>query len=164
MTDQKRILIAEITTAHGIKGFVKVRSYAQDKSILEQALQDEKGNVFHIKLKNALKGDWVAEVKGIADRNEAERLRGTKLYIDRAALPEEDDGEFYIEDLKGMKVIDETGKEIGTVLSIENFGASDLIDIKPSGGGNSFYLPFVDEYVLDVGEEVIIVKLPDVMA
>ncbi len=166
MTNEKRILIAEIATAHGIKGFVKVRSYAEDKALLEQVLQDEKGKNFQLKLKNALKGDWVAEVKGITDRNAAELLRGTKLYIDRTAMPETDDGEFYIEDLKGFRVTDESGKDIGTVLSVENFGASDLLDIKPSEGGSSFYLPFTDDIVLsiDTDDNVISVNMPEVMA
>ncbi len=165
MTDSKRILIGEIATAHGIKGFVKVRSFVDDEELLEgdAVFTKETGDkTIKITLKNALKGDWVAEVKGVADRNEAERLRGTKLYIDRDAMPETDDGEYYIEDLKGLRVVDKDGKEIGTVLSIENFGASDLIDIKPESGA-SFYIPFTDDTVLDVDFEsgAITIEMPE---
>ena len=167
MTESKRILIGEIATAHGIKGFVKVRSFVNDETLLtgDNVFTGETGaKTIKIKLKNALKGDWVAEVAGIVDRNEAERLRGTKLYIDRDAMPEADDGEYYVEDLKGMKVIDKDGKEIGTVLSIENFGASDLIDIKPTSGP-SFYIPFTDDTVHDVDfdSRVITVEIPETM-
>lgn len=165
MTNSKRILIGEISTAHGIKGFVKVRSFVDDEELLEGDavfIKETGDKKIKITLKNALKGDWVAEVKGVADRNEAERLRGTKLYIDRNAMPETDDGEYYIEDLKGLRVIDKDGKEIGTVLSIENFGASDLIDIKPLSGA-SFYIPFTDDTVLDVDFEsgAITVEMPE---
>lgn len=164
-TDNKRILIGEIATAHGIKGFVKVRSFVDDETLLsgDNVFVKETGDKkIQITLKNALKGDWVAEVKGVADRNAAESLRGTKLYIDRDAMPEADDGEFYVEDLKGLKIVDKDGKDIGTVLSIENFGASDLIDIKPASGA-SFYIPFTDETVLDVDFEngVITVEIPE---
>lgn len=165
MTESKRILIGEIATAHGIKGFVKVRSFADDHSLLEhQSLftDEEADKTISIKLKNALKGDWVAEVKGVSDRNEAERLRGTKLYINREDLPEADDGEYYIEDLKGSKVVDGQGKEIGTLLSVENFGASDLLDIKPPSGP-SFYLPYTEQTVIDVDIEsgIITVDMPE---
>ncbi len=165
MTESKRILIGEIATAHGIKGFVKVRSFAEDETLLEHQplfTDEEADKTISIKLKNALKGDWVAEVKGVADRNEAERLRGTKLYINREDLPEADDGEYYIEDMKGMKIVDGQGKEIGTLLAVENFGASDLLDIKPPSGA-SFYLPFTDQTVTNVDIEagVITVEIPE---
>lgn len=165
MSESKRILIGEIATAHGIKGFVKVRSFVDDDDLLQgdNVFTAESGSkTIKITLKNALKGDWVAEVKGVVDRNEAERLRGTKLYIDREAMPEADDGEYYVEDLKGLKVVDKDGKDIGVVLSVENFGASDLIDIKPETGA-SFYIPFTDDTVLDVDFEngFITVELPE---
>ena len=165
MSESKRILIGETATAHGIKGFVKVRSFVDDDDLLQgdNVFTAETGSkTIKITLKNALKGDWVAEVKGVSDRNEAERLRGTKLYIDREAMPEADDGEYYVEDLKGMKIVDKNGKDIGVVLSVENFGASDLIDIKPESGA-SFYIPFTDDTVLDVDFEggVITVELPE---
>ena len=167
MSDSKRILIGEIATAHGIKGFVKVRSFVDDDSLLEgdDVFTKESGDKkIKITLKNALKGDWVAEVQGVSDRNAAELLRGTKLYIDRDTMPEADDGEYYVEDLKGLKVIDKDGKDIGTVLSIENFGASDLIDIKPPVG-HSFYIPFTDDTVLDVDFEngAITVEMPEII-
>lgn len=164
MTDNKTILIGEITTVHGIKGYVKVRPYVEDETLLTHAsVVDGKGKTFALTLKNAIKGVWIAEVKGITDRNEAEKLRGTKLYLDRDLLPETDDGEYYIEDLKDMRVINESGKDIGTVLSVENFGASDLLDIKPSIGGESFYLPFTDDTVLSIDEEsrVITITIPE---
>lgn len=165
MNDKTRIQIGEIATAHGIKGFVKLRSFVEDETLLtgDNVYTSENGNkTIKITLKNALKGDWVAEVQGVADRNAAEILRGTKLYIDRDALPEADDGEYYVEDLKGMSVVAKDGKALGTVLSIENFGASDLIDIKPETGA-SFYVPFTDDTVVDVDFEAqtITVDLPE---
>lgn len=162
MTEDKRILIAEITTAHGIKGFVKVRSYAEDENLLEEPLADESGKVFSLRLKNAIKGDWIAQIEGVNDRNAAETLRGTKLYINRAALPETDDGEYYIEDLKGLRVLDESGKEIGTLTGVENFGAGDLLDIKPMSG-QSFYLPFTKDVQVDLKGRTITIQMPEIV-
>lgn len=157
---RKRILIGEITTVHGVKGLVKIRAYAEDESLFDAPLfTEESGSkTISVSLKSMLKGDWLAEVENVTDRNEAEKLRGTQLYIDRGAMPETDDGEFYIEDLKGMKVVDKEGKEIGTVLSVENYGASDLLDIKPSSGP-SFYLPFTDDVIVDVNFEKATIKV-----
>ncbi len=162
MTEDKRILIAEITTAHGIKGFVKVRSYAEDENLLEEPLADESGKVFSLRLKNALKGDWVAQIEGVNDRNAAETLRGTKLYINRAALPDTDEGEYYIEDLKGLRILDESGKEIGTLTGVENFGAGDLLDIKPMSG-QSFYLPFTKDVQVDLKGRTITIQMPEIV-
>lgn len=161
----KRIQIGEIATAHGIKGFVKLRSFVDDETLFEgdDVFTSETGDKkITLTLKNEMKGDWLAEVKGVSDRNEAERLRGTKLYVERDVLPDADDGEYYIEDLKGLKVVDKDGKDIGIVLSVENFGASDLLDIKPPVG-SSFYVPFTDDTIIEVDFEggVVTVEIPE---
>lgn len=166
MSDSKRILIGEIATAHGIKGFVKLRSFVDDETLLEGdcVYTDETGDkTISLKIKNALKGDYLAEVKDVADRNGAEALRGTMLYIDRDLLPETEDGEYYVEDMKGLKVISKDGEEIGTVLNVVNYGASDLIDIRPAKGGQNFYLPFTEETVIDVNFEdgIVTAELPE---
>ena len=166
MTESKRILIGEIATAHGIKGLVKLRSFVDDETLLEgyNVFIGESGTkTISLKIKNPLKNDFVAEVKGVTYRNAAEALRGTQLYVERESLPEADDGEYYIEDMKGLKVVGKDGKDIGTVLDVVNFGASDLIDIRPSQGGQNFYLPFTDECVLDVDFEkgVVTAELPE---
>ncbi|MFA5592340.1 MAG: ribosome maturation factor RimM [Micavibrio sp.] len=156
MSEEKRILIAEIATAHGIKGHVKLRPFVEDQTLLEHAAlytEEEGGKAIRFKLKGPLKDCWIAEVEGVADRNAAELLRGTQIYIGRAELPQADEGEYYIEDLKGLRVLDEQGAELGTINAVQNFGASDLIDIRPVHGGEHFYLPFTDEIVLEVDQE-----------
>lgn len=164
MTD-KRILIGEISTSHGVKGLVKVRTFVDDETLLNGALfVSESGDKkLTIKLKNAMKDHWLAQVDGIIEKNGADALRGTKLYIDRSALPDTDDGEYYIEDLKGMKAIDTNGQEIGIVVSVENFGAGDLLDIKPATGA-SFYLSLTDDAVVDLDAKTITVEVPEVLA
>lgn len=145
----KQILIGKILTAHGVRGFVKLRCFLEDPHDIEDysPIVDAKGRTYKITLKNPVKGDWVACLEGVTDRNVAETLRGVELYIDRDLLPDMEDGEIYIEDLVGLKCINSTGEELGEVIDFQNFGAGDLIEIRPKDGGKSYYLPMVEPYV-----------------
>lgn len=164
MSESRRILIGEIATAHGIKGYVKVRCFAEDETLLESSgVQTDDGSTISLTLKHAIKEDWAAEVKGVTDRNGAELLRGTRLYIDRNALPDTDDGGIYIEDMIGLKVVDDSGQVIGVLESVRNYGASDLLDIKPAQGGQNFYLPYTDDCIVDLDAGTIIVTMPEIM-
>lgn len=163
----KRILIGEIATAHGIKGYVKLRSFADDETLLESDdvfIADAGGAKIKLTLKNRVGEAFVAEVEGVTDRNAAEALRGTKLYIDRAALPDTESGEYYFEDLKGLRVVDASGEDIGVVADVANYGAGDLLDIKPPSGEN-FYMPFTDDTVLGVDFDagIIAAELPEII-
>ncbi len=161
---EEKIKIAKIATAHGIKGMVKLDFYGDDISIFEKSeyFFDSKGNKFSFKIKNPVKNQWVAEVNNIRDRNDAEKLRGTDIYINKSNLPEiKDEDEFYYEDLIGMNVLDKDGNISGKITAIQNFGAGDLLEIKPVSG-SSYYLPFTKEYVPEVNLTLgKIVILPD---
>ena len=162
---EKRILIGEIATSHGVKGLVKVRSFVEDENLFRTAklYTGESGNgTIKLTLKNAMKDHWLAEVGGVLDRDAADALRGTQIYIDRTALPDPGDDEFYHEDLKGLRVIDDKGDEVGMVDDVVNFGASDLLDIRPPSGSN-FYLPFSDETIIAIDLEAgtISVQIPE---
>lgn len=163
----KRVCLGEISTAHGVRGLVRIRVYGDDPqafSAYGPLFTSEQGDkTLTIRMKNAANKFWLAEVEGVADRNAAELLRGTKLWIERDKLPEpEDDDEFYYEDLVGMKVRTEADGDIGTVIAVENFGASDLIEVKPPVG-DAFYVPFADEYIVEVNmpENTITVLIPE---
>ncbi len=158
----KRIQIGEITTTHGVRGLVKIRVMAEDESLLNGELytSESGSNTLTITLKNRQNKVWLAEVKGYTDKTAADALRHTPLYIDRGALPEAADGEFYYDDLVGLAVVDPDGAPIGKVIGVDNFGASDLLEIQPLKGP-SFYLPFVDEYVPDISEAAVTVIIPE---
>ncbi|CEG10225.1 Ribosome maturation factor RimM [Afipia felis] len=110
----------------------------------------------------AAKVHLVATLKGVADRDAAERLNGIELYISRDALPETDDGEYYHADLIGLAAIDAQGASIGTVTAIHNFGAGDIIEIAPKSGP-SLLLPFTNAVVptVDLAAGHVIVELPN---
>lgn len=160
----RRIVVGEILTAHGIKGLVKVRIDAEDVSLLEGGVFTSAcdNTLLTLTLKNQIKGAWLAEVEGVADRTRAETLRGTKLYIDRARLPAPLPGEYYHVDLIGAEVADAAdGRPLGTVIGVDNFGAGDLLDIRPPQGGQSFYLPFTAQTIRTIAPGKITAVLPE---
>ena len=157
-----RICVAKIATAHGIKGLVKLHVFVENIDLVSGDLftSDNGSDTLNITLKNATAKHWLAEIGGIKDRTEAEKLHGTELYIDKSKLPEPNEDEFYFSDLIGLPAIDENGEEVGKIISTDNFGAGDLLEIQPVGG-ESFYLPVTDETVLDILDNKIIVSIPE---
>lgn len=152
--NSKRVCLGEISTAHGVRGLVRIRIYGDDPQALSShgpLFTSETGETsLSVRMKNAANKFWIAEIEGVTDRNAAESLRGTKLWIERSKLPEiENDDEFYYEDLIGMSVETATDGIVGKVIAVDNFGAGDLLEIRPPSG-TTFYLPFADEYILEV--------------
>ncbi len=141
---------------------MKLHVFVENIDLLKSPLfTSESGdNTLSLTLKNKAAKHWLAEIENITDRNEAEKLRGTVLYVDDLNLPKTEDGEFYIAHLIGLHCIDENKKEIGEVIAVENFGASDLLEIKASGA-ESFYLPFTDDTIVEILEDKIIIRLPE---
>ena len=158
----KRLCVAKVASPHGVKGLVKLHVFVEDINLLNGPLfTDESGNdTLTITPKNAVSKHWVAEIDGSNDRDKAEELRGTCFYIEREALPETKENEFYASDLIGLNVMDEDNKAIGKVIAVENFGAGDLLEIQPDGT-ESFYLPFNKETVPNITETTVIVRIPE---
>ncbi len=163
----RRICLGEISTAHGVRGLVRIRIYGDDPQALTKhgpLFTSENGDkTITVKMKNAANKFWIAEIEGVADRDKAEALRGTKLWIERDKLPEpEGDDEFYYEDLIGMTVKTAADGDVGIVVAVENFGASDLLEVKPPVGP-TFYLPYADEYIVEVNlpAKTITAKIPE---
>lgn len=162
INNKDMICLAEITTTHGVKGAVKVRSFtAVPKSIFDYPeLYDQSGKSYKIKLIAPKQSDvFIVTISGVTTCNDAELLRGTKLYISRDQLPDPDEDEFYYEDLIGMDVFTESEKEIGSVLGINNYGAGDILEIKTSVG-KRLSVPFLREVVptVDLNKRVIIIN------
>jgi len=143
---KKRICLGQIGAANGIKGHVRVKPFTGEPEALGDygGLEDETGlNSFQIASLRPIKGGMlVVKFKGINDRNAAEALNGTKLYIDRDRLPDlEEDDDFYVEDLIDLEAIDPDGTSLGAIIAIHNFGAGDLLEIRPERGASKL-LPF----------------------
>ncbi|MDP4709054.1 MAG: ribosome maturation factor RimM [Rickettsiaceae bacterium] len=130
--EEKLILVGVISAAHGIQGNVLIKSYTDPVvNIAALTVLDKNRNIVRFKMiREVSKGGVVCKLADCNDRNQAELLKGTKLYCLRETLPKPLDDEFYIEDLRGLKVLNESGENIGTVLEIANYGAGDIIEIK----------------------------------
>lgn len=152
----KRICLGKITQPHGVKGLVKVICYADDPALLgETTLYKDAASADIVKLsmKNSMGKYWVASIEGVHDRNQTDAYRNMELWADKNVLPAiEDENEFYVQDLIDMKARTTDGQDAGHVLSVQNFGASDLLEIKPPSEP-SYYLPFTKENVPEIDIE-----------
>ena len=155
MSDSQ-ILIGQIRGAHGVKGLARIAVFANDLSLFDTLKN------YKITLKNKHKNDvWLAHIDGITNKEDADALKGTKLYCDRSALAEPSEDEIYFDDLIDMECVTEDGEFVGTVVAVENFGAGDLLDIKPATGGN-FYLSYDDKTILKIDDKIT-VSIPEMI-
>ena len=160
-----RVCVAQIGAAHGVRGEVRLWTFTADPMAITRygALESEDGKrSFEIEAVRPAKGHLVARIKGIDDRDAAERLTKVKLFVPRERLPAPEAGEFYHADLVGLRVEDEDGNEIGAVIAVHNFGAGDILEIQPLGGG-AMLLPFTETTVpeVDIKGGRLVVVLPE---
>jgi 16S rRNA processing protein RimM len=142
-TADKRIALAAVAGAHGIKGEVRLKLFADGVDSLSAHDTVYVGGSSR-RLLSVRDGKMpVATFEGIADRSAAEALRGQLVEVDRDALPPLDDGEYYHIDLIGLTCFSEAGDTIGSVLAVENFGAGDILEIELASGGRAM-IPFRD--------------------
>ena len=168
MTTQNsnRILLGQIGAAHGIKGAVRIAAHTQDPLAIGAygPLQtDRPGLTITIEKLRLHKNVVVAHIKGIADRDAAEKLNGVSLFVDWERLPEpEDEDDFYHADLLGLEARLQTGQIIGKVSALPNFGAGDLIEIRDPQSGDTFLYPFTKAVVplVRLAEGYIVIEIP----
>jgi 16S rRNA processing protein RimM len=159
-----QICVARIGAAHGVRGAVRLWTFTEDPMAVMQygplATKDGKRQ-FEVATAREAKTHLVATLKGIATREEAERINGIELYIPRDRLPATDPGEYYHADLIGLAAVDATGALIGQVIAIHNFGAGDIIEIAPPQG-STMLLPFTDAVVptVDLAAGRVVIELP----
>jgi 16S rRNA processing protein RimM len=143
----KLIVVGQITGAFGVKGEVRVRSFTDDPeaAFAYGPLVDEAGAVVLTPVKvRPLNEGFGVIAKEKRQREDWEAMRGTLLHAPREAMPAAEAGEFYVADLIGMAVMHVDGRELGAVSAVQNFGAGELIEVKPAKGG-SFLLPFTED-------------------
>ena len=150
------ICMAEIVGVHGVKGMLKLKVFSEDpEKLLDYTpLCNAAGKpVFDFLTFQPHQNIYLATLKDIKDRTAAEKLRGTKLYVPRKSLPKiKDKDTFYHVDLIGLAVKSPEGIVLGKVIQVANFGAGDLLEIKPVKGA-SYYVPFTDAVVPHVDME-----------
>jgi 16S rRNA processing protein RimM len=139
---ERRVALAAVAGAHGVKGEVRLKLFSDNIDSLSAHRKLDVGGTERrlLGVRRAGKGA-VARFEGIEDRSAAEGLRGSLVEIDRAALPPLEDGEYYHADLIGLRAFDRDGAPVGTVVAVENYGAGDLLEIENEGGKRSL-VPF----------------------
>jgi 16S rRNA processing protein RimM len=160
-----RVCVAQIGAPHGVRGEVRLWTFTADPMAVTQygPLETEDGKrVFEIEKLRPAKGHLVARLRGIENRDTAERLTNVKLFVARERLPETEEDEFYHADLVGLRVEDDDGNEIGALIAVHNFGAGDILEIQPPEGG-TMMLPFTESVVpeIDIAGGRLVVVLPE---
>jgi 16S rRNA processing protein RimM len=166
MASSRLILVGRVTGVHGVRGELKIAAFtATPEALLDYRDLRRGDGTPAIKLTSGrpAKAGLVVRAKGVETRDQAEALRGLELYVARDALPTPDDDEFYLTDLIGLEARDTTGAAVGRIRTVENFGAGDLLEIEPVGGGASWWLPFTREAVpdVDIGGGWVVVTAPE---
>lgn len=159
-----QICVARIGAPHGIRGAVKLWTFTEDPLAVTDygpLKTKDGGRTLEVDTVREANGHLVATFKGVASREDAERLNGIELYIPRDVLPDTEDGEYYHADLIGLAAVDAAGVAIGKVLAVHNFGAGDIIEIAPIEG-NTLLLPFTDAVVptVDLKAGHVVIEMP----
>jgi 16S rRNA processing protein RimM len=160
-----QICVARIGAAHGVRGAVKLWSFTEDPFAVKAygPLSTKDGTrQFEVEHAREAKDHLVATFKGVATREEAERLNGIELYVPREKLPAAEQDEYYHADLIGLAAVTTTGAALGRVIAIHNFGAGDIIEIAPPSGP-TMLLPFSHAVVptVDLAGGRVVIELPE---
>jgi 16S rRNA processing protein RimM len=158
------ICVARIGAAHGVRGAVKLWTFTEDPLAVKHygpLMTKDGARQFEVTHVREAKDHLVATLKGIATREDAERLNGLELYVARDKLPETDEDEYYHADLIGLAAVNAADEPLGRVVAIHNFGAGDIIEIAPAKGA-TMLLPFTDAVVptVDLAGGRVVIELP----
>ncbi len=141
--------VGRVSGAFGVKGEIRITTFTEDPLALKtyRVLKREDGSAgLTLNTVRAVKGAVIATATGIETRDQAEALKGLKLFVSRDDLPDPDEDEFYLADLVGLAVRDPDGEAMGVIKSVQDFGAGDLLEVQPPVGA-TWWLPFTREAV-----------------
>lgn len=147
------ILVGQVAGGFGVRGEVRVTAYTADPLALTAygpLLRADGSPGLTLTSARPDKTGVVGRAREIETKEQADALRGLKLYVPRDRFPEPEDDEFYLTDLMGLEARDGDDAVIGRVKSVQNFGAGDMLEIAPASGGATWYLPFTRETAPDV--------------
>lgn len=164
-SDDQKVLMARIGAAHGIRGEIRVKPFGSDPLSFADygtLVTKDGSRSFEVEKARVQKTVVITRFKGITDRNQAEELNGVELYVSRSQLPEPEEDEFYYSDLTGLDVLDQDAKSLGKIVAVQDFGAGDLLEVRPDRG-RTFYIPFTKAFVPEIrlGDGLVRVDLPE---
>lgn len=162
----ERVIVAKIGAPHGVRGEVKLWPFTQDPmAVAEYGALETKDGVrrFEIETVRAAGNHLVVRLKGVGDRDAAQALTNTELYVSRDRLPAiDEDGTYYHSDLIGLDAVTEDGAQVGTIRAVYDFGAGSVLEITPLGSSDTLMLPFTDATVpkVDLAARQVVVVPP----
>ena len=149
-----RVCVAAVAGAHGVRGLVRLKTFTEvpeDCAAYGPLSSQDGSRIFKVELQGRHKALLLARIEGVSDRDQAEALRGTRLYVERAALPEpEQEGEFYHADLIGLAAEFRDGSALGRVRAVYDFGAGDTLELTGTPDGKPLMVPFTLAVVPEV--------------
>ncbi len=168
MSGASEILIGRIVKTSGIKGYVKIHMFTDNPTDVNDfpKLFDDNKREYKVERIISAKGSTVTlKLSGIESINEAQKLVGTDLFIDRSDLEELDDNSYYYSDLIGLDIYFEDETKYGTIVDIVNYGASDIVEIKEIGTGKLVMYPFTEEFIkkVDFNEKKIVLRRVEII-
>lgn len=161
------LLIAKIVGTHGLKGTLRVYSYAESLSVFKPdsfiLIKNTKGyeEIHAVKWAKPHKQIILLSLKGITVISQAEPLIGSELFISKADLPKPENGTYYWFDVIGLSVFTRDDEYIGRVESVFPTGSNDVFVVK--GGVKEILIPGIESVVLsiDLNKKIMTVDLPD---
>ncbi len=137
------VCLGAVAAPHGVRGLVRVKAFTDHPEDIASygGVILEDGRQFDLTIKGMVKGMVMTSFSGVTSRDQAEALKGERFYVDRAALPQTDDDEIYHADLIGAMVHDPQQGVMGQVLGVFDFGAGEMLEIKPPKG-KAVMVPF----------------------
>lgn len=150
MTQSDLICIAAIIGAFGVKGELRIKSFCANPADLGNygPLTSEDGSQsYDLRVNGPIKGGYTCRIKGVQYKDQADALKGVRLYTKRENLPSLPDDEFYHADLVGLDVFDTGGEKLGQITAVHDHGAGDFLEIAGKGIKNTVLLPFTRDAV-----------------
>lgn len=160
------ICVGAVAGAFGVRGEVRLKSFCAIPEEIEDysPLSNEDGSHnYSLMITRPIKNGFAARIGGVETKEDADAIKGLRLFARRDQLPQLPDDEFYHADLIGLEVYDTGGTLLGTVKSVQNHGASDLLEIHGPGLKATVLLPFTLEAVptVDLSQGRIIADPPE---
>ncbi len=143
----QRVCVGAVAGVHGVRGAVRIKTFTEQPAALADypGLADEHGRPVRLLIKEIRADLLIASVEGVDDRDAAQALKGTRLYVPRDELPDAEAEEYYHADLVGLTVERVGGEVLGTVKAVHDFGAGDILEVATQG--ETLMLPFTREAV-----------------
>ena len=160
------VCVGAMAGSYGVSGEMRLKSFCVEPEAIASygPLYTEDGaRSFHVTLTRPVAGGLGARVTGVTTKEQADALKGTSLFVDRARLPKLPDDEFYYSDLIGLEAHDTGGKLLGLVSAVHNHGAGDLLEVQSEARKQPLLLPFTLAVVptVDLAARRIIIDLPE---